>query len=260
MLADLPADLHLPSPYAAERPSDPDATQRAAGGAPQRQHAARRRRLGRPASSSAPNSGRTPRRPRRARLAKRAARDGADVAARRRDVREEARPAHGGHRRGRRGARLPGARRRRPRGGVLGRGGPASQAAIQGSGLAASTGTRHGDRNAATADPGKLGQTNIPSADESADGAGHLGGLAAGGGRAARRPRATGGCQVVGDAGVVLGVGGRRAARASRRWRASTCRPGRTGSTACRRAGKTRTASVSIAEGTATHYRFTLDE
>jgi serine/threonine-protein kinase len=136
-----------------------------------------------------------------------------------------------------------------------GRSGPTSQAAIQGSGLAASTGTAVAS---ITPEPGKLGQTNIPSADESAEvpviavdslPVAGRGAPAKGNGRL-QVIASPGWCSVSID-GVQRGVTPLAGLDLPAGMHRLDC---------VSPAGRTRTASVSIAEGTATHYRFTLDE
>ena len=132
--------------------------------------------------------------------------------------------------------------------------GPTSQAAIQGSAIAASTGTT--TASVASAEPPRLGVTNIPSADDSAevpviavDSLPVAGRPAKGNGRL-QVIATPGWCSVSVD-GVQRGVTPL----------ASLDLPAGLHRLDCvSPAGKTRTASVSIAEGTATHYRFTLDE
>jgi len=256
MIADIPPDLDLPSLYAGERPSDPDATHalptsRHTGNTPVTVPASAG-----PASSPQPNSGRTPPATTAAALARRG--------------RETAITwLHGAEAYAK---KLP------PRTLVIAAGstgliflvlivvglaaafsggsGPTSQAAIQGSSLAASTGTT--TPTVTAPDPGKLGQTNIPSADESAEvpviavdslPVAGRGAPAKGNGRL-QVIASPGWCSVSVD-GVQRGV----TPLASLDLAAGMHRLDCVSPT-----GKTRTASVSIAEGTATHYRFTLEE
>ena len=259
MLAEIPGELHLPSLYPSERPSDPDATHalpmaRASGNTPVTAPAL----AAGPSSSPTPNSGnsgRTPPATTAAALAKRAS----DTAL----TWLHSAEAYA--------KKLP------PRTLVIAAGstgliflvlivvglaaafsaggGPTSQAAIQGSSLAASTGTA---TTSATADPGKLGQTNIPSADESAPvpviavdslPVAGRGAPAKGNGRL-QVIASPGWCSVSVD-GVQRGVTPLAGLDVPAGMHRLDC---------VSPTGKTRTASVSIAEGTATHYRFTLEE
>lgn len=139
-----------------------------------------------------------------------------------------------------------------------GRGGPTSTAAIQGSGVAAATGSATVAVNSPPAAGPSSAQPFVPSADESAEvpviavdslPVAGRGAPAKGNGRLSVMA-SPGWCSVSVD-GVQRGVtplatlelpaGGHRLDCVSP-------------------SGKTRTASINVAEGTATHYRFTLEE